>query len=150
MALEHKFTEVAENQFYSMAYHKFIDQGRLMASKCNKCKHLSIPPNPFCHKCHQNDMELVEMKGNGILAAYTVITVAPPLMAEEGFDRNNPYCSGVVKLDEGPKVTARVLGFDLTKPEQIAIGTPVKAEYVQVGQEDESKTFLAFRASVSL
>ncbi len=146
MALENKFTEVAENKFYSIAYHKFISEKKLMASKCKKCGHYSIPTNPKCTKCGGSEVELAEMKGKGKLAAFTVITVAPPLMIEEGFDRDKPYCSGVVELDEGPKVTARILGLDLTKPEEIKVGTPVEAEYVQAEHGGETKTFLAFRA----
>jgi len=146
VALESKFSEVAENEFYSSAYAKFLSEKKLKGSKCKKCGHLSVPPKPICPKCQGNEMELVEMKGKGKLAAYTVITVGAPLMLEEGFDREHPYCSGVVELEEGVKVTARILGMDTTKPDQIKIGTPVTAEYVEAMHGGEKKTFLAFRA----
>ncbi len=89
---------------------------------------------------------IMEMKGMGRLASYTVITVPPPLMVEEGFDRNTPYCSGVVELVEGPKVIARILGLDLDRPEQIQIGTPLLVEFVEAEHAVRMKTFLAFRA----
>jgi len=146
VALESKFSEVAENEFYSSAYAKFLSEKKLKGSKCKKCGHLSVPPKPICPKCQGNEMELVEMKGKGKLAAYTVITVGAPLMLEEGFDREHPYCSGVVELEEGVKVTARILGMDTTKPDQIKIGTPVTVEYVEAMHGGENKTFLAFRA----
>ncbi len=146
MALESKFSEVAENKFYSLAYHQFLSERKLMGSKCKKCGHLSVPPKPICPKCQGGEMELVEMKGKGKIAAYTVIAVAPPLMVEEGFDREHHYCSGVVELEEGPKITARILGVDLAKPEQIKIGTPVTVDYVEAMHGGEKKTLLAFRA----
>jgi len=146
VALESKLSEVAENEFYSSAYAKFLSEKKLKGSKCKKCGHISVPPKPICPKCQGNDMELVEMKGKGKLAAYTVVAVGAPLMLEEGFDRENPYCSGIVELEEGVKVTARILGMDTTKPDQIKIGTPVTVEYVEAMHGGEKKTFLAFRA----
>ena len=91
-------------------------------------------------------MELMEMKGKGKLAAYTVVAVGSLLMVEEGFDREHPYCSGIVELEEGARVTARILGVDLTKPDQVKIGMPVTAEYVEAMHGGEKETFLAFRA----
>jgi len=146
VALESKLSEVAENEFYSSAYAKFLSEKKLKGSKCKKCGHISVPPKPICPKCQGNDMELVEMKGKGKLAAYTVVAVGAPLMIEEGFDREHPYCSGIVELEEGVKVTARILGMDTTKPDQIKIGTPVTVEYVEAMHGGENKTFLAFRA----
>jgi len=146
MALEGEFARVAENEFYSAAYDQFISQGKLMGAKCQKCGAMYVPPRPICPKCHADEMELVEMKGKGKLAAYTVITVGTPLMVEEGFDRDHPYCSGVVELEEGARITARILGVDVTKPDQIKIGTPVTVEYQERVHGGEKKTFLAFRA----
>ena len=146
MALESKFSEVAENEFYSLAYAKFLSEKKLEGSKCKKCGHISVPPKPICPKCQGSEMELAEMKGKGKLAAYTVVAVGAPLMLEEGFDREHPYCSGIVELEEGVKVTARILGMDTTKPDQIKIGTPVTVEYVEAMHGGEKKTFLAFRA----
>jgi len=146
MALESEFTRIAENEFYSAAYDRFISQGKLMGSKCRKCGAMYVPPRPICPKCHAREMELVAMKGKGKLAAYTVIAVGPPMMVEEGFDRENPYCSGVVELEEGARITARILGVDVAKPDQIKIGTPVTVEYQERVHSGEKVTFLAFRA----
>ena len=147
MGLESEFTRIAENEFYSAAYDRFISQGKLMGAKCKKCGAMYIPQRPICPKCHANEMELVAMSGKGKLAAYTVITVGLPMMIEEGFDRENPYCSGVVELEEGIKITARILGVDVTKPDQIKIGTPVTVEYQEQVHGGEKMTFLAFRTS---
>ncbi len=146
MALEGEFTRVAENEFYSAAYDRFISEGKLIGSKCRRCEAMHIPPRPVCPKCHSRETELVEMKGKGKLAAYTVITVGTPLMVEEGFDREHPYCSGIVELEEGVRITARILGVDVMNPDQIKIGTPVTVEYQERVHGGEKKTFLAFRA----
>jgi uncharacterized OB-fold protein len=52
-------------------------------------------------------------------------------MVEEGYDRNHYYCCGVVELDEGPRVSAHILGVDTQNPNGIKIGTPVMVEYLK-------------------
>ena len=91
-------------------------------------------------------MEWAEMKGNGKLAAFTTIAVGPPLMTREGFDRKNWYCSGIVELDEGLKVSARIFVFDNQNPDKIKIGTPLTVEYHDWGEGEAKRTFLAFKA----
>ena len=49
-------------------------------------------------------------------------------MIAEGYGRDNPYCSGVVELDEEPRLAGRIEGVDTTHPENIRIGTRVQAE----------------------
>lgn len=116
-----------------------------MGSKCKKCGALALPPRPICISCFGGEMEWVEFKGRGRLAAFTSITVAPPYMAKEGFGRNNPYVVGVVELDEGVKTVARIIGVDAKNPSQIKVGTPLEAEFLERGDGPEKKTILAFK-----
>ncbi len=67
MALENEITRVAENEFYSAAYNRFITEGKLMGSKCQKCGSMYVPPRPICPKCHARKAKLVEMKAKGNL-----------------------------------------------------------------------------------
>ena len=133
--------------FSDISYEQFLNEEKLMGSRCKKCGALYVPPRAICIKCYGSDMEWVEMKGKGKLAAFTVISIGPPFMIEEGYDRKNPYCSGVVELEEGARVDARVEGVDTTKPETIKIGTPVAVQFLHRGEGDKMRTFLAFKAS---
>jgi len=92
-------------------------------------------------------MEWVEMKGKGKLAAFTSICVTPTMMIEEGFGRDKPCCSGVVELDEGVRISGRILGFDNGCPENIKIGTPLTVEFQHRGEGDNMKTYLAFKTN---
>jgi uncharacterized OB-fold protein len=67
-------------------------------------------------------------------------------MAKEGFGRNNPYIVGVVELREGVKIVARITGVDAKKPEQIKVGAPLKAEFLQRSEGPGKQTILAFKA----
>jgi uncharacterized OB-fold protein len=66
-------------------------------------------------------------------------------MNELGFDRTKPYLTGVVALDEGVKITARLLGFEDKQPEEVQIGTPMRFEILTIGEGEGAKTQLAFR-----
>ena len=133
--------------FNDISYERFLSQDRLMGSKCKKCGVLSLPPRSICINCYGSEMEWVEMKGKGKLAAFTCIAIGPPFMIREGYDRNHPYVSGVVELEEGVKVVARIEGVDASKPETIKIGTPLEVEFLHRGEGENSTTFLAFRPS---
>jgi len=134
-----------DKPFNDTSYEQFLNELKIMGSKCKKCGAMTLPPRPICISCFGREMEWVEFKGNGKLAAFTSITVAPPYMAKEGFNRNNPYIVGVVELDEGVKTVARIVGIDAKKPEQIKVGTPLKAEYIEKGEGPEKRTILAFK-----
>ena len=84
------------------------------------------------------------MKGKGQLAAFCCIAVGPPAMVEQGYDRKNPYCNGVVELEEGTKVVARIEKVDGNKPETIKVGTPLTVKFLHRGEGDKVKSTLAF------
>jgi len=136
---------VDDKPFNDTSYEQFLNEGKIMGSKCKKCGAMALPPRPICVSCFSSDMEWMQFKGTGKLAAFTSIVVAPPYMAKEGFDRNNPYVVGVVELDEGVKTVARIIGVEAKKPEQIKVGTSLKAEFLEKGEGPERKVSLAFK-----
>jgi uncharacterized protein len=119
------------------SYGQFLNEGRIMGSRCTACNALALPPRPICHVCHSTDLEWVEFKGNGKLIALTSIVVAPPSMAREGFRRDNPYIVGVVELDEGVRVVARILDGKAKQPETIRVGSSLTAEFLSKGEGAE-------------
>ena len=133
--------------FNDIYYERFLSEEKLMGSRCQKCGALFVPPRSICIKCHGTEMEWVEMKGKGKLAAFTCIAIGPPLMIKEGYDRKHPYVSGVVELEEGARVVARIEGVDGSKPETITIGTPLQVEFLHRGEGENATIFLAFRPS---
>jgi len=99
-------------------------------------------------------MEWTELSGKGKLVSFTVIGVGTWTMTNEGYDRDHPYCSGVVELDEGPRFTAQITGVDVAKPQNIKIGTPVTADFMERGSfslvpeiANVRKQYLVFKAA---
>ena len=66
-------------------------------------------------------------------------------MMAEGFNRQNPYCVGVVRLDEGTKVNARIVGVDANDPDSIQVGSRLTVTFIHVGDNDKQNSFLAFK-----
>ena len=133
-----------ERPFSDISYEQFLNEEKLMGSRCKGCETQYVPPRSICVDCYRSDMEWVEMKGKGKLAAFTCITIAPPFMIEQGYNRKNPYCSGVVELEEGGRVDARIEGVDAGKPEDIKVGMPLKVKYLHRGEGEKKETYLAF------
>jgi hypothetical protein len=131
--------------FNDISYERFLGEEKLMGSKCRRCGLLFVPPRSICIKCQGSEMEWVAMKGKGKLVAFTSIAIGPPAMIKEGYDRKHPYVCGVVELEEGARVVARIEGVDGTKPETIRIGTLLKMEFLHRGEGPNVTTFVAYR-----
>lgn len=144
---------MSEMAITTAAYEQFLNDKKIMASKCMKCGVVHFPPRPICPACSGTEMEWKEIEGKGRLVAYTVIGVGPKPMIDAGYDRDNQYCAGIVELEGGLKASAQILGVDVAHPETIKIGTPVVAEFAERGAwaligdlAHTKKTYLTFRA----
>ncbi len=138
---------MADRPISDISFRQFLNEDKLMGSKCKKCGTLYAPPRPVCIKCHSQEMEWVELQGKGKLAAFTIIAVGPPYMIAEGYDRQHPYVTGVVQLADGVRVDARIEGVDASKPEAIKIGLPLKVKFLHRGEGEKAKTVLIFTAA---
>ena len=92
--------------------------GQLVAIRCGSCGELAIPPRELCPKCHSRAWQPQALAGDGTIASYTVIRVAPRAHAGEA-----PYALAVVALKEGVSVLGRVVDIPL---ESLAVGLPVR------------------------
>jgi uncharacterized OB-fold protein len=93
-------------------------QGTLTGIRCTKCGALAIPPREFCAACGRRAWEPVPLSGEGTVASYTVIRVAPAQHAADA-----PYAVAVVRLKEGVSLLGRVVGIPL---DAVKIGLPVR------------------------
>lgn len=127
-----------------ITYNRFLTQEKLTAARCRNCGARWVPPRPICIACYSSNLELVEVKGTGKLAAFTCIHIPPPAMAAQGYDRKHPYCVGIVELDDGGRVDARIVGVDAAHPERITVGMPMKVKFLHVRVDAKTESYLAF------
>ncbi len=140
MAVEAKgFTNASFNAFLTGDND---GERRLMGVKCRSCGHLSAQPRPMCPSCHGKDMEWFQFSGKGRLSTFTCISIVSNAMGEKGYGRDNPCCSGIVTLEEGPRISAQILGVDGNNPQEIKTHMALMIDLEDLDPEHPS---LAFR-----
>ena len=90
----------------------------LMGEVCPHCDAKIFPPRDVCPECHHEAKEPFAFSGKGEIYSYTTIYEAP-----SGYDSNAPSTVAIVKLNEGPMVTAQLTDVEAT---QVQIGMPVE------------------------
>jgi uncharacterized OB-fold protein len=135
---------MTEQTLHSKAFNQAIAEDVLIGSHCLVCGNISIPQRQICPNCHSDQVERIHTNGVGTLAAFTVIYVPPTSMVDAGYNAKNPYCVGIVALREGPRISAQIVGLDLSNPSNIKIGMPLKQTFVIRGEGEAAKKFLAF------
>ena len=134
------------NDYFTQAdFTKHLAEKKLMGSRCKTCGTTYLPPKSLCSDCYGDEMEWVEIEGKGKLKAFTTIHIAPTAMIEAGYSRENPYCSGIVELDNGLAISAQIVGVDAAQPGSISIGMPLQVEFIARGEAEQARTYLAFR-----
>ena len=90
----------------------------LKGEVCPHCDYKIFPPRDVCPNCGDEAKTLYSFSGKGQVFSYTTIYEAPT-----GYDTNAPYTVAIVKLNEGPMVTAQLT--DLGE-QPVEIGMPVE------------------------
>ncbi len=92
---------------------------RLMGEECPNCSVKIFPPRDVCPACMAPAKELFALTGVGEVFSYTTVYHPPA-----GYEFNAPYVVALIKLDEGPVLTAQLTDVE---PEDVSIGMPVEA-----------------------
>jgi 3-hydroxybutyryl-CoA dehydrogenase len=137
---------VTEKEISIKSYHEFLNEKRIMGTKCKNCENIDLPPRQICSKCQSSDIDWQELAGKGKVESFTNIHVGTSEYCQKGYDMKHPYAYCIVKLDEGPSISAVLLGIDPSKPETIEIGTSVSASFMPT----KSGMALAFEVGTRL
>jgi len=117
-------------------YQTLLNERKLCAVECTSCHTLMLPPRLVCSDCGSRKTAWKPLNGRGTLRSFTVIHIAATSFAKDA-----PYVVGVVKLAEGPSITARLVGVDPQKPESIHIGDALVADFEAIpGPTPEQRT----------
>ena len=131
--------------FNFVTFQSLLNEKKLMAAQCQDCQEVFLPPRPLCTSCFSDNLEWIEVLGEGTLAAFTVVHIAPTGMLNAGYGRENPYCSGIVRMTNGQMISAQILDVDMGDPESIQIGTALEAVFVEREEGEKTNTYLAFQ-----
>ena len=108
----------------------------LVGEVCPHCHAKLFPPRDVCPECGGEAKTLYKFSGRGEVYSYTTV-YAPPA----GYEENAPYTVALVKLEEGPLVTAQMT--DLGE-QSLEIGTPVEMVTRKLRQDGDERGMIVY------
>lgn len=108
----------------------------LVGEVCPHCDGKIFPPRDVCPHCSGEAKTPYVFSGKGEVYSYTTVYDAP-----EGYEGNTPYTVALVKLDEGPMVTAQLTDVD---NDAVAIGTPVEMVTRRLREDGNERGMLVY------
>ena len=112
----------------------YLEQGKVMTTRCKECGVSYFPPKLDCPKCSSSDVEWFEIKGNGKLLTYAVVNYGPT-----GFENDAPYTLAIADFADGLRMFGR-LSKDI-KESDIEIGMAVKVVPLELAGDRISYEF---------
>lgn len=108
----------------------------LVGEVCPHCEAKLFPPRDICTECGQEAKTAFNFSGRGEVYSYTTIFDAPA-----GYESQSPYTVALVKLEEGPVVTAQLtdLGDD-----EVTIGMPVEMVTRKLRSDGDERGILVY------
>jgi hypothetical protein len=101
-----------------------------IGNKCGTCERVFFPPRescPYCRRKSIGNMKEIKLAGKGEVVTYTIIHVGP-----EDFEEQTPYPIAIIKLEEGPQITAQIVDCPL---DEIKIGMKVESTFRKIQQD---------------
>lgn len=111
---------------FSQGYWNAAGEGTLLLQRCRTCGRHQFYPRGHCVHCFAPDPEWTPASGHGRLHTYTVVQRTP----NAEFAADCPYVLAIIELDEGPRMTARIIG----EADDIACDQQVHVVFTPVGQ----------------
>jgi len=96
----------------------YLEQNKVMGTKCKSCGLTFFPPRADCYKCLSSNMEWFEVSGNGKLLSFSKLEYGPV-----GFEKDLPYTIAI--LDYGDYKVFGRLATEL-KESDIKVGMELK------------------------
>src|SRR5450830_1161897 len=107
--------------------------------RCTACQQFRYPAAMFCPNCLSDSAAWTAVPGRGVVYSYIIVHQ----LYHPGFKDDLPYAVAVVELQEGPRVTANIVGCP---NERVHVGMPVVADFLNATPE---ATVLRFRPAVA-
>jgi len=114
-----------------------LAEGRLSTTRCPSDGRLMWPPRTVCPVCHREELEWVDLPGDGTIYAFSAVLAGAPL----GMEADVPFAVGLVDLAGAP---LRLFGRIEGRPwSDLKIGGRVRVEPYAL---DDGRWFYRFRA----
>jgi hypothetical protein len=108
----------------------------LVGEVCPHCDAKLFPPRDICPECGKDAKNLFQFSGRGEVYSYTTVYEPPA-----GFEENAPYTVALIKLEEGPLITAQLTDLG---SEPVEIGTPVEMVTRRLRQDGDERGLIVY------
>ena len=108
----------------------------LTGEVCPHCEAKLFPPRDVCPECGGEAKQPYTFSGRGEVYSFTIMHDAPT-----GYDEQAPYTVALVKLVEGPVITAQLT--DLGE-QPVEIGMPVEMVTRKIRQDGDASGLLVY------
>jgi len=108
----------------------------LVGEVCPHCEAKIFPPGDVCPECGGEAKKPYHFSGRGQVYSYTTIYEPPA-----GYEEYGPYTVALIKLEEGPLVTAQLTDIE---GQQVEIGTPVEMVTRRLRQDGDERGLLVY------
>jgi uncharacterized OB-fold protein len=108
----------------------------LIGEVCPHCDGKIFPPRDVCPHCGEEARDAFTFSGQGEVFSYTIMRDAPA-----GFEGTVPYTVAIIKLEEGPMVTAQLTDVD---EEEVEIGMPVEMVTRRIRSDGDERGSLIY------
>lgn len=119
----------------ALNWRKIPQRYNLIGTMCEICGTHYFPPRIICAKCRRKGkIEEYKFCGEGKILSYTQIYFPP-----QGFENIKPYILAIIKLKEGPSLTAQLIDCKIS---DVNIGSKVKAVFRKIVEEGDEGVIL--------
>jgi uncharacterized OB-fold protein len=108
----------------------------LVGEECPHCQAKLFPPRDVCPECGQEAKVAYNFSGRGEVYSYTTVYDPPT-----GYEENAPYTVALVKLEEGPLVTAQLTDLG---DQPVEIGAPVEMVTRRLRQDGDERGLIVY------
>lgn len=95
-----------------------LKEGKIYATKCQKCGKLHFPPVADCGDCGSSNLKWTELDGEGEIETFTQVIVKPASFSTEA-----DYIVAIARLKEGVRALAWLTGVER---EDVQVGMKVR------------------------
>lgn len=114
----------------AITWRRLPERYRLSGNTCTNCKTNYFPTRKLCPGCRRKGKLIAkQFSGRGKIYSFTELTSGPA-----GFELEVPYVLAIVELEEGPKLTAQVVGVG---EKDVTIGDSVEMVFRKIMEDSE-------------
>ncbi|MCX6770404.1 MAG: Zn-ribbon domain-containing OB-fold protein [Candidatus Micrarchaeota archaeon] len=112
----------------AITWRRLPERYRLIGNSCENCKTNYFPNRKLCPKCRRKGKLMQkQFSGKGTVYSFTEVATGPA-----GFELESPYVLAIVELEEGPKITAQVVGIS---GKEVKIGDSVELLFRKIMED---------------